>query len=449
MKNCPRCASELNKYAKTCPRCGLPVSQMQEFIERFNLAEKPTEEEKLSGETNINLSKKERKAAKKQAKKAEKKAKKERESKSDTDFRAMAKEDDFGDEYLDTDTFYERKRKRKNKLTKPVFDIDENGEFNIDTSDVEIVGKETGKIIEERFEQSYSVKKQRGDYKQPKIKWWEIYKISDRYFARRKIKKEVTKAARIRPSFISKTKLLLLAIFFGWTGAHNFYAKNKRKGWVSVICLLIWVGVLLLSREGIKFFRSIEISVGGFAGFITVLIWITDIINIIFNKFKYRLQIDKFISEMNIDTRAKLGKKYIDLDLYHSPWWVRFKVWCEEKKKNYAEYKRDKRQANIDRQKKKAELLAEKEKIDSEIYAYEQKENEELSKKKQEELDKQANAEAELVAKKEEATKTEDAKVLNKENEGSEKTVKPSNIPVKKYSKTVKNTKAANRKKKK
>ena len=50
---------------------------MQEFIERFNLAEKPTEEEKLSGETNINLSKKERKAAKKQAKKAEKKAKKE------------------------------------------------------------------------------------------------------------------------------------------------------------------------------------------------------------------------------------------------------------------------------------------------------------------------------------------------------------------------------------
>ena len=148
-------------------------------------------------------------------------------------------------------------------------------------------------------------------------------------------------------------------------------------------------------------------------------------------------------------SRAKLGKKYIDLDLYHSPWWVRFKVWCEEKKKNYAEYKRDKRQANIDRQKKKAELLAEKEKIDSEIYAYEQKENEELSKKKQEELDKQANAEAELVAKKEEATKTEDAKVLNKENEGSEKTVKPSNIPVKKYSKTVKNTKAANRKKKK
>lgn len=443
MKNCPRCSSELSKYAKVCPRCGLPVSQMEEFVERFNLNGSNETTETIKGETTAPLTKKERKAAKKQERKAEKKAKKERESKSDTDFRTYVSDEESND-YLDTDTFSERKRKRKNKLTNPVFDIDENGEFNIDTSDVEIVGKETGKIIEERFEQSYSVKKQRGDYKQPKIKWWEIYKISDRYFARRKVKKEVAKAARIRPSFISKTKLLLLAIFFGWTGAHNFYAKNKKKGWVSVISLLIWVGVLMLANEGIKFFKSIEISVGGFAGFITVLIWITDIINILFNKFKYRLQIDKFISEMNVETRAKLGKKYIDLDLYHSPWWVRFKVWCKEKKKNYAQYKRDKRQENIDKQKRKLELQAEKNKIDSEIYAFEQKENEEFEKAQREFLDKEAK-EAGLTN-----SNAEVSEVEKTEKPAVEKTpAKSANIPVKKYSKTVKNTKAANKKKKK
>lgn len=457
MKNCPRCASELSPYAKLCPRCGLPVSQMEEFIDRFNLAEKTESSENGFGEVDLSQNKKERKAAKKQAKKAAKKAKKERESKSDTDFKQFASNgENIGDDsYLDSDTFSERKRKRKNKLTKPVFDLDENGEFNIDTSDVEIVGAETGKIIEERFEQSYSVKKQRGDYRPPKIKWWEIYKISDRYFARRKIKKEVAKAARIKPSFISKAKLLLLAIFFGWTGAHNFYAKNKKKGWVSVATLIIWVGVSVLAREGIAFFRSIEISVAGFAGFINVLIWITDIINIIFNKFKYRLQIDKFISEMNVETRAKLGEKYIDLDLYHKPWWVRFKVWCQKKKRNYAEYKRDRRQANIDKQKRKAEAQAEKDKIDSEIYDFEQKENIELEKKKQEVLEKEAAIEINATANNTLETESNNLENLNKENL-DEKAATPASIkkkgssaPVKKYTKTVKNTKAANKKKKK
>ena len=28
---------------------------------------------------------------------------------------------------------------------------------------------------------------------------------------------------------------------------------------------------------------------------------------------------------MNIETRAKLGEKYIDMDLYQKPWWFRFK----------------------------------------------------------------------------------------------------------------------------
>ena len=115
-----------------------------------------------------------------------------------TDFVAVSK-DDSGDNSLQS---FRKRRKEKEK--KPQFDVDENGEFNIDTADVEIVGEETGKAFEEKFKQTYSVKKARGDYREPKIKWWEIYKIADRAFARRKIKKEVNKAARIKPEYINK-----------------------------------------------------------------------------------------------------------------------------------------------------------------------------------------------------------------------------------------------------
>lgn len=495
MRKCPRCSSEISKYMKACPRCGLPVSQMEEFEKRFNLSATPEEQPQTEPQPQkpTKADKKQQKLEKKLAKKAERKAKRERESKSDTDFVKIANESDE-DVYNENDTFSERRKKRKNRQNRPVFDVDENGEFNIDTKDVEIVGEETGKLIDQRFEQSYSVKKSRGDYRPPKVKWWEIYKISDRYFARRKIKKEVTKAARIKPSFISKTKLLLLAIFLGWTGAHNFYAKNKRKGWVSLVSLVIWVGVAALAAR-FAFFQKIEISVAGLAGLVDLIIWLSDVINIIFNKFKYRLQIDKFISEMNVETRAKLGEKYIDLDLYHKPWWVRFKVWCQKKKRSYEENKRDRRQAKIDKQKRKEAEQREKAAIEKEVYEFEQKQEaegsavpefvdqktlEELksfgestaddveapkkktekpSKKAEKQQPEQNETKAETAGAKETPAETvkqeekpqSDGKSDSKQQpeKASQPAKKQTSVPARKYAKTVKNKKAAASKKKK
>ena len=385
MKQCPRCASEVGKKDKTCPRCGLPVAEMEELAKRQGV-ELETEVE--SNETKP-LSKKEQKRAEKraqkEAKKQAKKEKRERESKSDTDFSKMAKNNPESHEVFE-DTYAGKRKRRKKIETTPQFELDENGEFDIDTSDVELVGEETGKLIEERYKKTYSVKKARGDYRQPKIEWWEIYKLADRAFARRKIKKEVNKAAIKKPSFISKTKLLLLAIFLGWSGAHNFYAKNKTKGWVSVVTLILWVGVAALARHYL-FFKRIVVSVSGGAGFVNMFIWLGDIFNIIFNKFKYRIQKEAFIFGMNIETRAKLGEKYIDLELYKKPWWVRFKVWCEKKKKNYEEWKRDRRQRAIEKEKAKQAEAEKQAQIDAEIAEFEAKENEELKKKKEENVE--------------------------------------------------------------
>ena len=104
------------------------------------------------------------------------------------------------------------------------------------------------------------------------------------------------------------------------------------------------------------------------------LIWFGDIINIIFNSFKYRLQADEFIFGMNVKTRAKLGEKYIDIELYQKPWWVRFKVWCKKKKRDYQQWKHDRRQRLIEKEKAKMEQAAAQEADEAKTVAEPEKE---------------------------------------------------------------------------
>lgn len=377
MRQCPRCASELNQNDKVCPRCGLPVGKIGEAEDALaDELNKQAESAKLN-----RAQKKEKRRLARLAKKEAKKKRKQAESESNTDFSKFATNAENKEE---DSTVINKSRKKKNEEFQ--FEIDENGEFNIDTKDVEIIGEEASKIYDEKREQqTYSVKKARGDYRQPKIRWWEIYKLADRSFARKKIKKEVSKAAKVKPDFISKTKLLLLSIFLGWCGVHNFYAKNKKKGFVQLTFLLI--SILGLALNDVPFFKAIELWIIGFTGFVVLVIWISDIVNIIFNRFEYRIQKDKFIENLNIETRAKLGEKYIDLELLHKPWYVRFKVWCQKKKKDYNEWRRERRQRMIEKEKAKLAKQEEKNKIDSEIAEFEQKELDNLKKAKSEQLE--------------------------------------------------------------
>lgn len=383
MRQCPRCASELNQNDKVCPRCGLPVEKIGEGEDALaDELNKQAESAKLN-----RAQKKEKRRLAKLAKKEANKKRKQAQAVSNTDFSKFAKNSENKEKFSDV-----RPKSKKNKNEDFQFEIDENGEFNIDTKDVEIIGEEASKIYEEKREQqTYSVKKARGDYKEPKIKWWEIYKLADRSFARKKIKREVSKASKVKPDFISKAKLLLLSIFFGWCGVHNFYAKNKKKGFVQLTFLLI--SILGLALNDVPFFKAIELWIVGFTGFVVLLIWVSDVVNIIFDRFDYRIQRDKFIAGLNIETRAKLGEKYIDLELLHKPWYVRFKVWCQKKKRNYDEWRRERRQKMIEKEKEKLAKQEEKNKIDNEIAEFEQKELEKIKKEKSEKVQKEQTSE--------------------------------------------------------
>lgn len=200
---------------------------------------------------------------------------------------------------------YDKPKRHKHKSKakdQPQYTVDENGEYNIDTSDVTYLeGVETP---------TYSVKKARGEVTQEKIKWWEIYKWADRMLARRKINKEVNKAATATPVGISRVAMIIYCLLFGWLGIHNFYAHNFKRGWFVLVSFVI---VIIVTSIDVLI-EIMGVFVGGGLGFVVFAMWMIDLFSLFFGKYKYRISKEQFISNLNVETRAKLGKKYIALD---------------------------------------------------------------------------------------------------------------------------------------
>lgn len=206
-----------------------------------------------------------------------------------------------------------KRHKHKPKISElPNVKKDENGEFDVDTSNIELFSGANA---------NYSEKKARGEGEDEKIAWWEIYKWGQRYLERKEVNKEVKKAGVIEPEYISHTKLLILCLLFGWLGVHNFYAKNIKKGWFVLISLTIALIVMNIPA----FVDKIDVFVTGGLGLIVVMMWIYDFFNILRRKYQFRESRLKFISKLNLKSRKKLGKKYENIRDWFVPYEKRLK----------------------------------------------------------------------------------------------------------------------------
>ena len=92
------------------------------------------------------------------------------------------------------------------------------------------------------------------------------------------------------PSDVSRIKLLLYAIFLGIFGVHLFYVKRYKRGLFYAISLPVSLFFQILSMV-VTNFQSIiflellfEISIACFT--LCLLLWISDILSIIFKGFK-------------------------------------------------------------------------------------------------------------------------------------------------------------------
>lgn len=341
---CPRCMNIIHRKDEKCSSCGLEVSKMQEMKESQEVQKNAT---KISGEENEGKENpvKDDASVKEEEVKQQgilvdtssilngRNSTKADSSDSIKEFEAAMEDDkkqDLADSseqnraesYIDSSeigvvNFEEnpdnaslqnkpKRHKHKSKIKKedqPKYTVDSDGSYNIDTSDVT--------YLEGIEAPTYSVRKARGDApKEEKLKWWEIYKWADRMLAKRKIMKEVRKASHKCPEGIKKSSMLLWCLFFGWLGIHNFYAKNNKKGWTIVIFDII-IGLVINIQPLYEF---MGVFVGGGLGFVVLAMWLYDLCCLIIDKYRYRISKEEFISNLNVETRSKLGKKYVAFD---------------------------------------------------------------------------------------------------------------------------------------
>lgn len=298
---CPRCMNIIHKKDEKCSSCGLAVSEMQKMQEQMD--KKVDNEEVVNivnEETNDNNQIKNDSIL---------------ETKADSGISSFSQEEidnydmenvgklRFEEDKEQTDEPKRHKHKPKKKEDLPNYSIDEDGSYNIDTKDVT--------FLEGVEKPTYSIKKARGEnVTEEKLEWWEIYKWADRMFAKRKIMKEVNKASYKTPEGISRSAMIVWCIFFGWLGIHNFYGGNKKRGW-TLVCFDIIIPLVLYIEPLYEF---MGVFVGGGLGFVMMTMWIGDLIRLIINRYRYKISKEEFISNLNVETRAKIGKKYIDLD---------------------------------------------------------------------------------------------------------------------------------------
>ena len=157
------------------------------------------------------------------------------------------------------------------------------------------------------------------DYRQEKLKWWEIYRYADRWLVRRAINKHVKRASVVRPERVSYWWLLFLSIFTGFVGGHSFYARNYRRGIVS-LSLFSFSLTMVALMEVIPFLRNFQYSLCALPGLICVMMWAWDIVLVLIKKYKFRESKLNYIYSLDVETRARLHNKYIDV-----PNWYEYK----------------------------------------------------------------------------------------------------------------------------
>lgn len=91
------------------------------------------------------------------------------------------------------------------------------------------------------------------------------------------------------PSDVSKLKLLLLTIFLGFLGAHNYYVGRKNRGFFYSIFFGVGIIYTFLTfkfdfdwtSEIGQFFYLLVLVWG-----IVIMLWLVDIVKVCFNRYK-------------------------------------------------------------------------------------------------------------------------------------------------------------------
>ena len=126
-------------------------------------------------------------------------------------------------------------------------------------------------------------------------------------------KKENVVYSSTIPYDINYTRLLLIAIFTGFLGVHNYYVGRYIKGafcTLSVIFCVIFATIEYAFGATRYFVFDLFYEIFFLIATVTILLWIYDIMNLSFKKFKMPVIIQEpEKSKVNIETRKNYAKK--------------------------------------------------------------------------------------------------------------------------------------------
>ena len=311
---CPNCAKFIERKLKVCPYCGKPVKaepkEKKGFLNKLGVYTpiRPSEriDAKLAAEKEAKIKKEnnEQIIDDKLSLDTDGTCIKSENNKIVTQNSDISNNQDNMPRYKFVDKYgrprYIRKKERQ-KVTSPRVDG-----INIPVVDTFAFG------LKGEYGAMKKKPKNNTNYELEKLKWWEIYRFADRMLARRKINKYVKKESVKKPENVSYRGMFILCLLTGYLGIHNIYCKNYFKGFFTLSCFMVsFVYVSLYSLGSYAWLNNFWITFGAFPGLFCILSWIWDLTALIFKRFRYKQSKLNYIKTLDVETRARLGKKYI------------------------------------------------------------------------------------------------------------------------------------------
>ena len=176
-------------------------------------------------------------------------------------------------------------------------------------------------MFEGKYKNNYQPKQAgtENDYKLEKLQWWEIYRKADRWLIRRKLNKVVKKQACVKPARVSQMLMVILSLFTGFLGLHDFYAKNFKRGAITLGCFA-WSMTLVALMDVWPWLINVQYSLIALPGLVCIMMWMWDFFEVITKRYPYQESRLDFIYSLDVETRARLGNKYI-----YVPNWYEYK----------------------------------------------------------------------------------------------------------------------------
>ena len=103
--------------------------------------------------------------------------------------------------------------------------------------------------------------------------------------AMRNKQKERVVLSSYRPNDIKKSKLVLMTVLLGWTGAHCYYVGRMGRGFTILLCLVLGLAFVAIP-ESWALHAYVSGIVAGALGFVWLFTWWTDIVNVCVDKFR-------------------------------------------------------------------------------------------------------------------------------------------------------------------